>query len=73
MSCIICKLPIYGRLFGIAMFEGEPVPNDWQGDWAGCDCCEQCYQGHQRWQHDPVAVQDWINSVRNPTQPMNAS
>jgi len=73
MNCTICNLPIFKHGFAIAMYEGGPVSNDYRGEWGGFECCEQCYNAHQRWQHDPEAVRDWLRSVRNPTQPMNAS
>ena len=29
--------------WGIPIFEGMVLPNDWTGDWGGVDACTQCW------------------------------
>lgn len=57
-ECCICGKPLVGCRTAIAMYEGCAVPDDWPGDWAGFDACEQCYQLHAlkllpTWPHRP--------------------
>jgi hypothetical protein len=34
------------------MYEGDVVPDDWPGEWAGFDVCDQCHAKHR----PPVAL-----------------
>lgn len=29
--------------WGIPLYEGEVMPNDWPGDWVGVDACQECW------------------------------
>lgn len=41
--CCICNALVIGGNKGIPMYEGIPVPHDWQGDWGGFCACEKCF------------------------------
>lgn len=46
-NCIVCDRVTTGG-YGLAMYEGEIVPDDAE-DWAGFPCCKQCFdlnEGH---------------------------
>lgn len=47
-ECCICGKYIIRAKKAIAMFEGLPVPNDWNGDWAGFDACDECFEKNNR-------------------------
>lgn len=44
--CCNCGMECDGA-HGLPMFEGEIVPLDWAGEWAGVDCCAACHDRHQ--------------------------
>lgn len=51
LECAVCERSFiasrsHGQ--GIAMFEGEPVPHDWQGEWGGFACCPECFAEFER-------------------------
>jgi len=33
--------------YSLPMYEGVVVPDDYEGDWAGFECCYECYQKHE--------------------------
>lgn len=43
-ECIVCETPLVNSRRGIPMYEGEVLPNDWDGPWAGFDACPECYE-----------------------------
>lgn len=49
---------------GIAMFEGEPVPHDWTGDWGGFPCCRRCFDEFERVQSDERERRIWFATKR---------
>ena len=46
------------------MYEGEPVPHDWSGDWAGFDACRDCFESYTRFQSNPEALSVWFDLAR---------
>ena len=47
-ECCICGRHLVGCHTSIAMYEGVPVPDDWEGDWAGFDACQACFDKHSK-------------------------
>lgn len=47
-ECIICGVKLFDCNKGIAMYEGLPVPHDWEGEWGGFDACDNCFDKHER-------------------------
>ncbi|MBF0529190.1 MAG: hypothetical protein HQK55_07950 [Deltaproteobacteria bacterium] len=41
-DCCICGEEVYME-YGIPMYEGIPVPLDWEGEWGGFAACKLCY------------------------------
>jgi hypothetical protein len=57
-ECCICGCDVvlrtFGPNYGIAMYEGIPVPNEWTYEWGGFPACKACFDKHeagelQRW------------------------
>lgn len=47
-GCTTCGRETYDRRgFGVPMYEGEILPNDWPGEWGGFDVCARCYEVQQ--------------------------
>lgn len=46
-ECCWCGADLADPRFGLPMYEGEVLPNDHAGEWAGFDACERCYLIHQ--------------------------
>jgi hypothetical protein len=46
-ECIICGVDLFNCKTGIPMYEGEPVPHSWKGEWAGYDACQKCFDGYE--------------------------
>ena len=46
-ECILCGTFLSDPRRGLPMYEGEVVPDDWPGEWAGFDVCEHCYAKHR--------------------------
>lgn len=44
--CGVCVGTYQG--FGIPMWEGDVLPNDWPGDWGGFPACLPCYSAQQQ-------------------------
>ena len=44
--CYVCNAtcPAY---WGIPVYEGYVLPNDWLGEWGGVDACVACWQQQQ--------------------------
>jgi len=53
VDCIACGAPTLPEQ-GLPMYEGEFVPNDWEGEWGGFTACRTCYTIHKR--GGPVAL-----------------
>lgn len=45
-NCAICGCDLVDARQGVPMFEGCAVPNNWQGEWGGCDACPRCFDLH---------------------------
>ena len=49
-DCCICGSEVVshplGPSYGIAMYEGIPVPDDWTGEWGGFAACKKCFDKH---------------------------
>ena len=41
--CCVCNQEVYMD-YGLAMYEGDIVPNDWKGEWGGFTACRRCYE-----------------------------
>lgn len=61
-DCHICGEPTPSR-WGVPVWNGEIVANDWPGEWGGVPACEKCWAEHERGMHvqyptptDPAAV-----------------
>ena len=60
-ECCVCGKSMVGCKTAIAMYEGCPVPDDWKGDWAGFDACQECFRLHElrllpMWPNSPKVV-----------------
>ena len=42
-ECVLCGADLIGPCKGLPMYEGQVVPDDWEGEWAGFDVCDVCY------------------------------
>lgn len=67
-DCAVCEGVIIDGNKGIAMFEGEPVPHDWPGEWGGFPCCEVCFAEFERVQADDGQRLVWFASRRRETR-----
>ena len=45
--CVVCEAAANPRK-GIPMYEGDVVPNDWNGDWAGYPACDRCFAEQEK-------------------------
>lgn len=63
-ECAVCEALIFDGRRGIAMFEGEPVPHDWAGEWGGFPCCETCFAEFERVQANAGQRRVWFASKR---------
>lgn len=41
-DCWVCGTETYLD-FGLPVYEGEILPNDWKGEWCGATVCRECY------------------------------
>lgn len=46
------------------MYEGDPVPHDHNGEWAGFDACEKCFLEYEIAQASPVLLASWWRNAR---------
>lgn len=63
-ECAVCECIVVDGDKGIAMFEGEPVPHDWRGEWGGFPCCETCFAEFERVQANEGQRRVWFASKR---------
>ena len=48
VACALCGTRLLLRESrGLPMYEGEVVPDDWVGEWAGFPACSACYKVHR--------------------------
>ena len=62
-ECAVCEREFVSsrlRSHGIAMFEGEPVPHDWPGEWGGFACCKGCFDEFERVQANEGERRVWF-------------
>lgn len=43
-NCCLCGKYLLGCKTGIPMLDGMPVSPEWDGEWAGMDACQQCFE-----------------------------
>lgn len=41
-ECFVCSVETYID-YGLAVYEDEILPNDWNGEWFGATVCPRCY------------------------------
>lgn len=50
--CCICDAEVVTKFwapnYSIAMYEGIPVPPEWEGEWGGFCACKDCYDKNER-------------------------
>jgi hypothetical protein len=46
-ECVICDVVIADCRQGLPMYEGEVMPVDYDGPWAGFDCCVECAEAYK--------------------------
>lgn len=46
IQCVVCDAWDLNR-WGLAVCEGEILPDDWAGEWGGRSCCRRCYAAWQ--------------------------
>jgi hypothetical protein len=46
-ECCICSEKVYNCKKGIPMYEGIPVPHDWDKEWGGFDACDKCFDDYE--------------------------
>jgi hypothetical protein len=63
-ECAVCDGYIIDGNKGIAMFESEPVPHDWPGEWGGFPCCESCFAEFERVQAHQGERRVWFAAKR---------
>lgn len=54
-SCGACEQETDEELLGIPMYDGQVLPNEWDGEWAGFPACRRCY--------------NWQQTLAEPTDP----
>jgi hypothetical protein len=68
VECITCEEPVVmtsiGPSYGIAFYEGEPVPHDWKGGWGGFTCCWRCHAEFELVQADDTKRREWFRQKR---------
>ena len=42
-ECIACGAHLVTPHEAIPIYEGEALPNEWEGEWAGFDACPTCF------------------------------
>lgn len=63
-ECVVCDRLIFDGTKGIAMFEGEPVPHEWDEEWGGFPCCERCFAEYERVQANEGERRVWFAAKR---------
>lgn len=51
-ECCLCGKHLVGCKTGIATYEGKPVDDDYAGEWACHDACQECYDKHREKQNE---------------------
>lgn len=46
-DCHVCGEPTPAR-WGLPVWNGFIVANDWPGEWGGVPACESCWEKHER-------------------------
>lgn len=49
-ECCICGRELVDCRKAIPMYEGQPIPVDWEGLWAGFDACDDCCDSYEKGQ-----------------------
>lgn len=60
IHCIVCGESDVSR-WGLAVYEGEIVPDDHAGEWGGAPCCQRCYRA---WQNGTIKPWMTFNQAR---------
>jgi len=51
-DCCICDCEVqiwqHHPNFGIPLYEGTPVPAEWEGEWGGFTACKACFDKYER-------------------------
>lgn len=54
-DCWVCGQETYLD-FGLAVYEDEILPNDWDGEWFGATVCPRCYDLFNDKVHAPLRL-----------------
>ena len=46
-NCGACGVRLVNARCGIPVWEGDILPNSWDGEWGGNDACPPCYEFQQ--------------------------
>ena len=46
-ECCVCRVELVDCQHGIPCYEGQPVPSNWRGPWAGQDACRECFDAYE--------------------------
>lgn len=63
-ECAACGKWLVDCRQGIPMYEGEPVPHDWSGEWVGRDACIECFYAYTGAQAVEKNLREWWQTVR---------
>lgn len=65
-NCTICGVETPSK-WGVPVWNGDIVANDWPGEWGGVAACEKCWEEHERGMHvqfptptDPVVIAELV-------------
>jgi len=45
-ECVLCEKWCYLE-YSLPMYEGEIVPDDYEGQWGGMPVCKECFKEHR--------------------------
>ena len=57
-ECTICGADTPSK-WGVPVWSGMIVANDWPGDWGGVPACKSCYEQHTRGMHVEVLTDEY--------------
>lgn len=61
-DCWVCGADATGLDFGIPVYEGNVLPNDWKGEWGGVPVCKRCFDAQQTITR-PIAAAEFLREL----------
>lgn len=62
IECYVCECiwhQAQGGSYGIPIWNGMIVANDWPGEWGGVPVCKPCYERHERGELTEMPTSDY--------------